>query len=33
VIPDPDDDPNVEGDEVLILASERDYGLFIFRDP
>jgi hypothetical protein len=33
VIPNPDDDPNVEGDEVLILASDRDYGLFIFRDP
>lgn len=29
----PADDPNVEGDEVLILASDRDYGLFIFRDP
>src|ERR687898_35391 len=27
VIPNPDDDPNVEGDEVLILASDRDYGL------
>jgi hypothetical protein len=33
VIPNPDDDPNVEGDEVLILASDRDYGLFSFRDP
>jgi hypothetical protein len=33
VIANPDDDPNVEGDEVLILASDRDYGLFIFRDP
>jgi hypothetical protein len=33
VIPNPDDDPNVDGDEVLILASDRDYGLFIFRDP
>ncbi|MCA1704348.1 MAG: hypothetical protein LC808_14240, partial [Actinobacteria bacterium] len=33
VIPNPADDPNVEGDEVLILASDRDYGLFIFRDP
>jgi hypothetical protein len=33
VIPNPDDDPNVEGDEVLILASDRDYGLFIFGDP
>ena len=25
-------DPNNPG-EVLILASDRDYGLFIFRDP
>jgi len=33
VIPNPDDDPTVEGDEVLILASDRDYGLFIFIDP
>ena len=33
VILNPDDDPNVEGDEVLILASDRDYGLFIFVDP
>jgi hypothetical protein len=33
VIPNPADDPNVEGDEVLILASDRDYGLFIFQDP
>jgi hypothetical protein len=33
VIPNPADDPSVEGDEVLILASDRDYGLFIFRDP
>jgi hypothetical protein len=33
VIPNPADDPNVEGDEVLILASDRDYGLFILRDP
>jgi hypothetical protein len=33
VIPNPDDDPNVDGDEVLILASDRDYGLFIFQDP
>ena len=33
VIPNPADDPNVEGDEVLILASDRDYGLFIFVDP
>jgi hypothetical protein len=33
VIPNPADDPNVTGDEVLILASDRDYGLFIFRDP
>jgi hypothetical protein len=33
VIRNPDDNPNVAGDEVLILASDRDYGLFIFRDP
>ena len=33
VIPNPADDPAVQGDEVLILASDRDYGLFIFRDP
>ena len=33
VILNPADDPNVQGDEVLILASDRDYGLFIFRDP
>ena len=33
VIPNPADDPNVQGDEALILASDRDYGLFIFRDP
>ena len=33
VILNPDDDPNVQGDEVLILASDRDYGLFIFQDP
>ncbi len=33
VVANPDDDPNVEGDEVLSLASDRDYGLFIFRDP
>jgi len=33
VIPNPADNPAVEGDEVLILASDRDYGLFIFRDP
>jgi len=33
VVKNPADDPNVEGDEVLILASDRDYGLFIFRDP
>jgi hypothetical protein len=33
VIPNPADDPDVDGDEVLILASDRDYGLFIFRDP
>jgi hypothetical protein len=33
VIPNPDDKPDVQGDEVLILASDRDYGLFIFRDP
>lgn len=33
VIANPADDPAVDGDEVLILASDRDYGLFIFRDP
>ena len=33
VIPNPADNPAVDGDEVLILASDRDYGLFIFRDP
>jgi len=33
VIRNPADDPAVTGDEVLILASDRDYGLFIFRDP
>ena len=33
VILNPADDPDVQGDEVLILASDRDYGLFIFRDP
>ena len=33
VIPNPADDPKVQGDEVLILASDRDYGLFIFVDP
>ena len=33
VIRNPADDPTVTGDEVLILARDRDYGLFIFRDP
>ncbi|HEV2058795.1 MAG TPA: hypothetical protein VGR11_05520 [Solirubrobacteraceae bacterium] len=33
VIKNPVDDPNVQGDEVLILASDRDSGLYIFRDP
>ena len=33
LIANPNDDPNVDGDEVLILASDRDYGLFIFQDP
>ena len=33
VIANPADDPAVTGDEVLILASDRDYGLFIFMDP
>ena len=33
VIPNPADDPNVQGDEVLILASDRDSGLVILRDP
>ena len=32
-IPNPNEDPNVEGDEVLILASDRDSGLWIFIDP
>jgi hypothetical protein len=33
VIPNPADDPSKTGDEQLILASDRDYGLFIFVDP
>ncbi|MGQ0520015.1 MAG: PA domain-containing protein [Actinomycetota bacterium] len=33
VVANPADDPDVQGDEQLILASDRDYGLFIFRDP
>jgi hypothetical protein len=33
VVKNPADDPTVTGDEVLILASDRDYGLFIFRNP
>lgn len=33
VIKNPADDPNVQGDEVLTPASDRDYGLSIFRDP
>ncbi len=33
VILNPADDPTVQGDEVLILASDRDSGLWIFRDP
>jgi hypothetical protein len=33
VVANPADDPDVEGDEVLILASDRDHGLFIFVDP
>ena len=33
VVANPADDPNVEGDEVLILASDRDHGLFVFVDP
>ena len=32
VIPNPADNPAVPGDETLILASDRDYGLFIFRN-
>lgn len=32
-IDNPADDPNVQGDESLILASDRDSGLWIFRDP
>ena len=33
VIPNPEEDPDVAGDEVFILASDRDSGLFILRDP
>jgi hypothetical protein len=33
VIANPADDPDVQGDEFLVLASDRDYGLFIFRKP
>ncbi len=33
VIDNPNDSPDVEGDESLILASDRDYGLYIFTDP
>ena len=32
-IDNPNEDPNVQGDETLILASDRDSGLFIFQDP
>jgi hypothetical protein len=32
-IDNPHDDPNVQGDETLILASDRDSGLFLFQDP
>ena len=32
-IDNPADDPDVQGDETLILASDRDSGLWIFRDP
>ena len=32
-IDNPADDPNVQGDETLILASDRDSGLWIFQDP
>ena len=32
-IDNPNEDPNVQGDETLILASDRDAGLFIFQDP
>lgn len=32
-IDNPNDDPNVQGDETLILASDRDSGLWIFVDP
>ena len=32
-IDNPADDPNVQGDETLILASDRDSGLYIFQDP
>ena len=33
VIKNPADNPAVQGDEVLILASDRDSGLVILRDP
>jgi hypothetical protein len=32
-IDNPNEDPDVEGDETLILASDRDSGLWIFVDP
>jgi hypothetical protein len=32
-IDNPNEDPAVEGDETLILASDRDSGLWIFIDP
>ena len=33
IIDNPNDDEAVTGDESLILASDRDYGLYIFTDP
>jgi len=33
IIDNPYENPAVEGDESLILASDRDYGLYIFTDP
>ncbi len=32
-IDNPNEDPNVDGDETLIFASDRDSGLYIFVDP
>jgi hypothetical protein len=32
-IDNPNEDPNVQGDETLIFASDRDSGVWIFQDP